>query len=432
MVDGKMILCVSKGCGRDLAAPVRFCPYCAMAQPEIVPVVTQPALSPLQDSGAEASKPGQTIASLPVVQPEGKLSQPVQGMLPELSDAPQGSDTPVKTSSEDGSNSPPPPPPPPPPGKAKWLVLGLMVLAVFTYYFKDKNDSQRKQEEQTRRENQAGAAITLAQACKLDQARTNLGILDAMPGTPAQRAAVQKAITESSVRCARENARAQAWTKVVDSVEQNLKDKGFDKAKRDIKIFDARWNQDAASRELFDKVDSQQVNFLLDTAENCLKRGDFACTMQNLGSADRMDRPDTKVRIATLREELSKASTPPVVVAPPAPAPMQAPAPSITPAPRPAPVVVAPAPRPQVTSQPAPVQPSPQETDNRSRNFYNEAMRRIRQGNYNGAIDQLDVCLSLDPANNSCQTLRRVAEEKNKSMLRCVSNGQEWRDDRCL
>lgn len=83
----------------------------------------------------------------------------------------------------------------------KLVLFGVVILVVFWIRGTMVNhDEQRTAQEGLER--QTTAAMTLAGACKLDEARAAMQALDDARGTPQQHATVQKAISDATPDCA--------------------------------------------------------------------------------------------------------------------------------------------------------------------------------------------------------------------------------------
>ncbi len=75
---------------------------------------------------------------------------------------------------------------------------------------------------------------------------------------------------------------------------------------------------------------------------------------------------------------------------------------------------------------------APVQTGQQAGKFITDAEREIAAGNYQAAIDKLDVCIMMiEDGKQACTVARKKADRLNKEMLRCVASGKEWIDDRC-
>jgi hypothetical protein len=270
-------------------------------------------------------------------------------------------------------------------------------------------------------ERQITAAMTLAEGCKLDDARAALRALDEAKGTPQQHATVQKAISDAAPACNKQARHDAAWADAKVMTERAINNKNFDRAGSVIKNFVAQWGDDDASRAMRDTINARHVDALLDEAESCLKSDKLDCISKNLPLAEALDQGDAKTRIAGIQAELAQArerdsatapaaSTSQVVAAAPA-----------------APQAVRAAPQnPSALAPAAASAPDP-----RLAALVNDASKRMHEGNYRGAEDLMGMCVSLDPGNRRCQEMRLRANQMNRTMLACVASGKEWFNERC-
>ena len=484
MNDINSTACTCAACQRGLAGHVKFCPFCGTVQPQLTPApadttsaqavtaahahtdsaVTAPAELPAtgpaagsasteasvkHDTGAKqaaadnkadkkaaekavekttekaatdkadkklAEKAG-TASAAPAMQ--NRKSQEEQSG--QSNPAARGGSTHATAGGGGGGG-----------GKGKgWLVkaagLGIALLAVLWI----KGSLQHKEEQQSTQENlerQTTAAMTLAESCKLDDARAALLALDQAHGTPQQHATVQKAIRDAEPGCTKKLRHDAAWTNVTVTVERTLANKNFDRAESTIKNFMSRWGEDDAARALLENVNVKHVGALLDKAETCLKSGDLACAEKNLPLAQARDQGDAKTRIASLQADLAAArerAAPVASVVKDAPVPV--PQASIAMPQVRAKPALSPAAAPTASTQPA----ATSAIDARLGAMVNDAVKRIREGNYRGAEDLMSMCVSLDPGNQRCQELRHRANQMNRTMLACVASGKEWVNERC-
>lgn len=309
--------------------------------------------------------------------------------------------------------------------RTKLALAAVALLGVLWIkgHFGDKG-AQREQD----LEAQASAAIVLAQECKLDDARSGLQALDQAKGTPQQHARVQQAIKDAAPGCAKQLRRDAAWADAKVAVARALDSRNYDRAYSIIKNFTSRWSNDDASQALRDNVTVQHVNSLLEEADTCLKSGNLDCVNKNLVLAQTLDQGSAKSRIAGLQADLGAArerQAPNPVASQDAPAVAAQPVaasqpPAITPRIRPAPIPAAAAPAAPASGP-----------DPRLMTLVSDAVRRMREGNYRGAEDLMNVCVSLDPGNQRCQELRQRADQMNRTMLSCVASGKQWANERC-
>jgi hypothetical protein len=449
--------CTCAACLHVLAGQVKFCPFCGVAQSQAASAATTPA-KPADDPGAPVpSPPAAPKKSPPAPAPappaidtaaaakqeavakkaaeqkaaeqkaaEVKAAEQSTAALEAVAEA-APKKVKGKKSFETGATA----------GASyggeekkpmrlltKLFLLGMAVLVVFWIKGTMLNhDAQRAAQEGLER--QTTAAMTLAEACKLDEARAALQALDEAKGTPQQHATVQKAISDAASGCTKQSRHDAAWADAKVTAERALGNKNFDHANSTMKNFTAQWGEDDASRAMRDTINVQNANVLLDEAESCLKSGDLDCTTKKLAQAQTLDQGDAKPRIAGIQTELTAAreretATVPVVA--------DAPAAAIQPI-RVAPQVRA-TPLPASTAVPI-VAPAASAPDPRLASLVNDAAKRMHEGNYRGAEDLMSMCVSLDPNNRRCQELRQRANQMNRTMLACVASGKDWANERC-
>lgn len=482
MNDINSTVCTCAACQRGLAGPVKFCPFCGTVQPQSTPApadstsaqtvtaarahadsaVTAPAKPPATepaagspgieargkpDAGAKQAATDKKADKNAAEKATGKAAEKAATDKTDKEPAEQAAEKSAaaakgnrKTQEQQSGQSNPAAnggsthatPGSGGGGKGKgWVgkaaALGIALLAVLWI----KGSLQQKEEQQSTQEKlerQTTAAMTLAENCKLEDARAALLALDQAHGTPQQHATVQNAIRDAEPGCTKKLRQDAAWANVTVTVERALDNKNFDRAESTIKNFMSRWGDDDAAKALLETVNVKHVGALLDETETCLKSGDLACAEKNLPLAQARDQGDAKTRIASLQADLAAArerAAPVASVVQDAPAPV--PQPTIAmpqarakPAPSPAAAPTAPA-------QPA----AASAVDARLAAMVNDAVKRIREGNYRGAEDLMSMCVSLDPGNQRCQELRHRANQMNRTMLACVASGKEWVNERC-
>ena len=137
--------------------------------------------------------------------------------------------------------------------------------------------------------------------------------------------------------------------------------------------------------------------------DNALAAGDFARAQSRLTQFTRRFSEDEATR--KLKDKIAEQRA----AAPPAPAPYER---------------VAPA------EQAA---PSSAQTQQSVRNLINEAERALLMGNYRGASDKLETCITMvDAGNRECAAFKVHADRMQREQERCLSAGREWSADRCF
>jgi hypothetical protein len=80
----------------------------------------------------------------------------------------------------------------------------------------------------------------------------------------------------------------------------------------------------------------------------------------------------------------------------------------------------------------AKVAPSATETAQSVRNLIGEAERELAEGNYKGASDKLETCITMvDAGNRECAAFKVHADRMQKELQRCLAARREWYEDRC-
>ncbi len=89
----------------------------------------------------------------------------------------------------------------------------------------------------------------------------------------------------------------------------------------------------------------------------------------------------------------------------------------------------------RAAAAPAPVErvaPTASETAQSARNLIEEAERALAAGNYKGASDKLETCITMvDAGNRECAAFKVQADRLQRDLQRCLANGHEWYQDRC-
>ena len=130
--------------------------------------------------------------------------------------------------------------------------------------------------------------------------------------------------------------------------------------------------------------------------ENALAAGDFSKAQTRLAQFTRRYSDDDDTR--KMRNKIAEQRA----AAPPAPAPMER------------------------------VAPSASETAQSVRNLIGEAERELAEGNYKGASDKLETCITMvDAGNRECAAFKVPADRMQKELQRCLAARREWYEDRC-
>ncbi|MDB5960018.1 MAG: hypothetical protein JWP59_1312, partial [Massilia sp.] len=208
--DEVIYRCMNMSCARSLPRRVNYCPYCGInqssgaprpvqgGQPGVMPeVATEPVLAAAQraDIGSVGAAPtafgGNARAA---AEAERELATPIE------SAAPPGVATPgvaTRGVATPGTSTLPPTPAAPPrrqPVRLRWWLLALGALWLIWI-------TQRPTP--ARFDARVDKAIALAQACKANEAQSELIALKKTAATPAQLARLQTALDDADVACRR-------------------------------------------------------------------------------------------------------------------------------------------------------------------------------------------------------------------------------------
>jgi hypothetical protein len=296
-----------------------------------------------------------------------------------------------------------------------WLV-SLVALALIWQLI--------KYNEVDKLESRVVAAIALTADCNIDEASDALDELRSLNASDAQIRRLKKALSKTTPACEKEQQREQAWDKAQSAINTALKADAFAKAGTLLAAFTRRWGVDANTEELKNKLEVRQAQAQLDLADTCLNQGKFSCTEQRLHTAERGKHPELARRISQMRERLSQLKQ--AQEAEKAQAAQLAKAAQLA-------RQAQQKPPPITRSTPAPTStPTSTAASQRAREMIRAAERSLEQGNFKGAADKMDICITMiDIGNPECRKLKQRAERMNTAMLRCVASGAEWRNDQC-
>ena len=139
--------------------------------------------------------------------------------------------------------------------------------------------------------------------------------------------------------------------------------------------------------------------------ESALAAGDFARAQSRLAQFTRRFNEDEATR--KMKEKIAEQRA----AAPPAPAPFE---------------------RVEPVEPVGRAAPSSSQTQQSVRNLINEAERALLMGNYKGASDKLETCITMvDAGNRECAAFKVHADRMQNEQERCLSAGREWSADRC-
>lgn len=290
-----------------------------------------------------------------------------------------------------------------------WLIVALFVIWLFDTAPADKHASR------------VAAAVALSAKCEIAQARSELAKLKTGKATPEQIKRASQAIERSAPACEKAQQREKAWSETKTAVDSSLQAGTHAKAVSALAAFTRRWGTDAKTQELKNMIELKQTGALVDMAEVCLGQGDRVCAEQRLSGAERRKQPELSGRIDQLREQLRRLIETPTGAKPALPATVTL-EPKAAPTAQPVQPPIAPTASNQATALPS----------QSARNMVNNAERDLAHGNYKGAADKMEICMTIiDPGNQDCQQLKQKADRLNRKMMECVASGAEWINERC-
>ena len=299
--DQVIYRCIHAACARALPRKVDFCPYCGTGQHDGLikhahapwPAQPHPRASPLEMSPAVAA-----VAAAPaiaaVTAPAAAAPAPAKAV--------------------------PAPPPPaarasvaaaPPRRKPVRLRHWLIVLAGLWLIWLYARPS-------TRNIDDAIAAIADSSAqCRLNDAQSALIKLRLTKARPEQVNSAQKTVDSAVASCGRKQAREKAWTDTQAAVEAALAEGEFSKAQARLSQFSKRYNDDAATRKLKEKIGvqrssaapaplpyehvepsagqkNQSVRNLIDEADRALAAGNYRAAADKLETCITMVDPGNR------------------------------------------------------------------------------------------------------------------------------------------
>jgi hypothetical protein len=286
-----------------------------------------------------------------------------------------------------------------PVGKLAWFMVALFLLAV--WFLVKPGDPAAKLDRRV------DEAATLAEQCRLADARTELAALRADKASGEQLRKLQAAISAAAPACERKQQRPKAWTEARKGLEAALAAGTLDKASTRLNSFVRKWGEDDDTREWRERIDARRAEKLLDDANACLKRKDRTCVQNKLDAADKLKRPEAQPRIEALREELSRLLESTMLEG--------AAGVTSTAAPAPARAI-------GTTTFATPDQGEVQR-------LRVEAERDIAQANYRGAMGKAAQCATLGGA--GCEALRARAAALDRDYQRCLAAGNRWANATC-
>lgn len=248
--DQVIYRCIHAACARPLPRRVNFCPFCGTGQHDGVANPAHVARPAQAQYVPEIAAPAPPPAPPPAQPAQPAAAAPAAAPIP----------------------APPPPPPPPPPQAApaakpaaarsitapprrepvrlRWWLVALGTLWLIWIYARP---SANKIEARIER------AMTASAECRLNDAQSELIALRMTRAKPEQLASLQTAINDAAAGCAKKKQRVKAWDDTIIAVDNALAAGDFAKAQARLAQFTKRWNEDADTRRLKDKIATQKA-----------------------------------------------------------------------------------------------------------------------------------------------------------------------------
>lgn len=263
--------------GHVLQGPTVFCPYCRKKPVSPTSGYTPPPLTN-PDTGDDVPLVEKQVKPVPartnlaiVADGTARAADPIAAPL--ITDAPGTAAQPAAPKDLGALLPPPSPSIPAKPGVEKHVFLLVIAAIVVIGIVAKLFSGPSIQEVEARRSKNVAEVMRLATACKIDEARATALDLTVDDGSPAQQRETQDAIS--------------VWAATCKRVSKTYAD-------------------DDASHTPLETPPLQQGTAMLEEAEACLKGARFDCVTQNLDKVIALDRPELKLRIKALQDELVK------------------------------------------------------------------------------------------------------------------------------
>jgi len=134
--------------------------------------------------------------------------------------------------------------------RLRWWLVALGTLWLIWIYARP---SANKIEARIER------AMTASAECRLNDAQSELIALRMTRAKPEQLASLQTAINDAASGCAKKKQRVKAWDDTIIAVDNALAAGDFAKAQARLAQFTKRWNEDADTRRLKEKIATQKA-----------------------------------------------------------------------------------------------------------------------------------------------------------------------------
>ncbi len=413
-------------CARSLARAVKYCPYCGALQKVHQQVHQQGQPAPAADIAPVSAAPAPVPAPPPVqvAVPVQAAATPTQDPAP-AAPAPQSPPPPDvhKAPDKQGKpnlNKPIPVKVAPPAGPKKkipwfkWSVYALLVYGLWRCFGPSDNLSEANQQT-------VKAVESLIDECKLERARQEAAML--RKPEPKRYQDLVQTIDAAKPACDNKRQREQDWLKTQAIANKTINDGHFDKLMYDKAVgrlnwFQKHWSEDDGTRELKSRLDARYTLLLLDQAESCMADKNINCVKARLGQWEKFKPTQGRERVQALQDALAEIASASKAWA-------SKPAVTLTPTPKPgAGASTGPGSNAAAGGVVVPTQ--------QVNKILADAQAEMNYGNYRGASDKLEFCLTMiDKGNAACAQLKKKADQLNKDMLRCVNSGSEWMADHC-
>jgi hypothetical protein len=282
--------CINSTCGKPFPRAVNFCPYCGTRQPG---AVHAPQPQPRVETAAAPSAEEAAAAYRAAVN-ANEEAVAMRAAAPAPAPPPAAGPKPVRAGDERAAR----PPPRKPVSKSTWLLVGLLVLAIWLVI---KPDNRARQFE-----GRVSDAIALTADCRISSARSELSALRSAKATPEQLKRLQDAIDASAPDCEKVRQRARAWADLQPGINSAMKANKPELAASRLAGFTKKWGEDKETDAVFARIDTMRAEMLLDDANACLKQGNHQCAEAKLRQVEKLNRPEVAARLNALKDALSR------------------------------------------------------------------------------------------------------------------------------
>lgn len=244
--DQVIYRCIHAACARPLPREVNFCPYCGTGQHE---GVVNPAhvARPAQAEYRPAPEPAPAQPTVAAVVAPAALAAPAAPIAP-IAPAPPPKAAVPPTPPRAAPTAAPPPQRRPVPLRY-WLIALATLWLVWLYA---RPSTQRV-------EARIQSAITASAECRLNDAQSELIALRMTKASQEQLERLQQTINTAASMCNKKNQRIKAWSDTAEAVDNALADADFARAQARLTQFTRRWNEDAETRRVKERIAAQRA-----------------------------------------------------------------------------------------------------------------------------------------------------------------------------